>query len=774
MAVPSESQPPSETAESQTGSRSDPTAEPAGEATAPHPPPDGPMPPGTRIGPYEILGPIGTGGMGTVYQARHLVLNKIVALKFLHTSRGSHPESIARFLREMKAIGSLHHANIVQAFDAGEAEGTHFLAMEYVPGISLHLQLSQCGPLSIEAACAVVRQAASALGAAHAIGLIHRDVKPSNLLLTPSGTVKLLDLGIARWMEEEADASDPLLTQPDDQIGTPDFMAPEQWDDPRLVDGRTDLYGLGCTLHALLTGKAPYASDTVRSRTGKRKAHVDGPIPDLRALRPDAPDELVRIHRRLLEKKPEDRFANAAELIEALRELAGGTFPLEPTPADPTRVDSPSTNRPPRPSKPARRWITSTRARLGLELAVLTVVVAILWRATPQSAATRTSPASSFQAPPGTPPVTELVLTPDELARWVVQVGGTLIVTDGSRERTVHRETDLPVRHSQIVELRLQSCKNFFDADLKRFRGLPSLRRINLNFNPQVTDAGLASLGTLPALEHLEMFGTQVTDQSWPVLLAQPRLRFLDLWRCRHIHGEGSAGISALSVEVLKLGSTGVTDAAVLQWGDFPTLRELALTGCPVTIKAVRHLTKVAPQLQSLTLDGTKAENAEAIALLAQFPELREFKLNGWAYEGVQGTLLKLPHLEALGIGYNAPRLSKMADCPTLRSIEWLWIEPGEPGIPERLDWSLPQVERIRFNSMEPGNPYGLLAETCPHAEIVEFHECAGFTDHDAEVLAGLPYLSRLRLSSGTDSIRDRVPLMLRHRPDLLVEEVER
>lgn len=773
MAAPSEPQPPSETAESQTGSHSGHTVMRAGEATAPHPPPDGSMPAGTRIGPYEILGPIGTGGMGTVYQARHLVLNKIVALKFLHTSRGSHPEAVARFLREMKAIGALQHPNIVQAFDAGEAEGTHFLAMEYVPGISIHAQLAQCGPLTIEAACAVVRQAASALGAAHAIGLIHRDVKPSNLLLTPSGTVKLLDLGIARWMEEESDASDPLLTQEDDQIGTPDFMAPEQWDDPRLVDARTDLYGLGCTLHALLTGKAPYASDTVRSRTGKRKAHVDGPIPDLRALRPDAPDELVRIHRRLLEKKPEDRFASAAELIEALRELAGGTFPLEPTPADPTRVDSASTDRRSRPSKPAPHWLASTRARLGLEFAVLAIVVGVLAWATPSSGPAQ-KPSSDGLSATNSLPSPELTLTPDEIARWVVQVGGTLIVTDGSRERPVRRESDLPVRHAEIAELRLQSCKNFFDADLNRFSNLPALRRINLNFNPQVTDAALTALGPLPALEHLEMFGSQVTDKSWPMLLAQPRLRFLDLWRCRHIRGEGSAGISALPIEVLKLGSTGVTDAAVLQWGEFPTLRELALTGCPVTIKTVRHLTKIAPQLQSLTLDGTKAESAEAIALLTQFPELREFKLNGWAYDGVQGTLLKLPHLEKLGIGYNAPRLSKMSDCPTLRTVEWLWIEPGEPGIPERLDWSLPQVERIRFESMDLPDQYGLLAETCPHAEIVEFHECIDFTDHDAEVLAGLPYLSRLRLGPGTDSVRARVPLMLLHRPELVVELIER
>ncbi len=284
--------------------------------------------------------------------------------------------------------------------------------MEYVPGISVQSQLTQGAALD-RSACAVVRQAARPLGAAHAVGLIHRDVKPSNLLLTPSGTVKLLDLGIARWLEEEADASDPLLTQADDQIGTLDFMAPpEQWDDPRLVDARTDLYGLGCTLHALLTGKAPYASNTVRSRTGKRKAHIDSPIPDLRTLRPDAPDAPVRIHRRLLEKKPEDRFASAAELIEALRELAGArsrSSRRRPIP----HASIPPTDRSTRPSKPVPHWIASTRVRLGLEFAVLAAVVSVL-AGHPFERADEKRPPGTTRPPANSVP-SELMLTPDEL-----------------------------------------------------------------------------------------------------------------------------------------------------------------------------------------------------------------------------------------------------------------------------------------------------------------------------------------------------------------------
>ncbi|WP_339909106.1 serine/threonine-protein kinase [Symmachiella dynata] len=203
---------------------------------------------------YDLLEKIGQGGMGTVYKALHSRLKRIVALKVLADHRLGDPAAVDRFSREMQAVGKLAHPNIVRALDAGEAEGRHYLVMEYIDGIDLSRLSRRCGPLPVAEASELVLQVSLALQHAHEHGLVHRDIKPSNVMLTRDGNVKLLDLGIALLQPEEPATSD--LTGTGQVMGTLDYMAPEQLDNTHAVDIRADIYGLGATLYKLLCGSA--------------------------------------------------------------------------------------------------------------------------------------------------------------------------------------------------------------------------------------------------------------------------------------------------------------------------------------------------------------------------------------------------------------------------------------------------------------------------------------------------------------------------------------
>lgn len=272
---------------------------------------------GSKLGPYYLVRKLGEGGMGAVYEARHTKLDKTFALKVLPPGFASNAALVSRFEREMKAVGKLDHPNIIKATNADEWNGTHYLVMEYIEGTDLSVLIKERGVLSVRDACKIIRQAALGLQHAHEHGLVHRDIKPSNLFLTKSGQVKLLDLGLARLGSDDKENAG--LTSSGQMLGTPDYMAPEQWDDTHSVDARADLYSLGCTLGYLLTGKAPFDTGKVRSFLHIMKAHSETSPPDLSALRNSVPAELNTVFQRLLAKKPEDRFATAAGTIHPSR-----------------------------------------------------------------------------------------------------------------------------------------------------------------------------------------------------------------------------------------------------------------------------------------------------------------------------------------------------------------------------------------------------------------------------------------------------------------------
>ena len=286
---------------------------------------DGILAPGTRFGDYEILAELGAGGMGRVYRARDLTLERVVALKSLSPQYGSDSGFVQRFLKEARSAARLNHPNIVQIYDFGQVGETYYLAMEYVDGHSLGAYLKR-GHFSERDAILVIRHACRALAVAHAEGLVHRDIKPDNLMLTSRGEVKLVDLGIAKRVDE-----DQSLTQTGQAVGTPHYISPEQIRGIKDVDARADIYSLGATLYHLVTGHTPFKGT---SGALVMSMHLVQPLADPRTYVPGLSEGLCRILRKMMAKSRNERYADVDALDRDLYRLQTGEAPEGTEPAD--------------------------------------------------------------------------------------------------------------------------------------------------------------------------------------------------------------------------------------------------------------------------------------------------------------------------------------------------------------------------------------------------------------------------------------------------------
>ena len=321
---------------------------------------EAPEPPAQLVGHprYRLLGFLGGGGMGQVWKARHELMNRLVAVKVIRPDLLRYEKAVARFRQEVEAAAALDHAGIVRAFDAERVSDLHFLVMEYVEGVDLARLVQEKGSLPVAEACDYARQVAVGLAYAHERGLVHRDIKPHNLLRTPEGRVKISDFGLASFLadhdEPAADrqpqaalstSTSGSVTRLGDGCGTPDYIAPEQIRDARSVDGRADIYSLGCTLYHLLTGQPPFAGGSGYSKVAGHLERQPRPVAE---FRDDLPPELVQVIARMMAKDAHERFGSAVEVVEA---LAPFTTPSTSTP---------TAKRPTR-----RRWLLVT-AGLGL------------------------------------------------------------------------------------------------------------------------------------------------------------------------------------------------------------------------------------------------------------------------------------------------------------------------------------------------------------------------------------------------------------------------
>lgn len=324
------------------------------------------------VGPYRLVQRVHRRGLSVVWQATDSRDESPVAIKLLPAARLQDPVSLARFRREMNLVATLDHPNIVRCLGCGETDGVPYLVMEWLEGCDLSELVRQRGPLPVGIVCALANQAALALDFVHRHHMVHRDVKPSNLFLTSDGTVKLLDLGLARRMRADEDS----LTHADQLLGTMDYMAPEQAFDSGKADIRSDIYSLGCTIYKLLSGNAPFGGDDYHNVLRKALAHASRPMPDLRASRPDAPKALAALVNQMCAKDPAQRPDSAAKVADSLSMWA------DALPAKDLAEIKPASALPKAwPWKRLRPWIGA----LVLALACATALAFMPWATAPEA-----------------------------------------------------------------------------------------------------------------------------------------------------------------------------------------------------------------------------------------------------------------------------------------------------------------------------------------------------------------------------------------------------
>ncbi|MGY8770423.1 MAG: serine/threonine protein kinase [Pirellulales bacterium] len=278
---------------------------------------------------YKLLKLLGTGGMSSVYLAEHTLMQRKVAIKVLPPKRVKDATYLARFHMEAQATAQLDHPNIVRAFDIDQEKNTHYIVMEYVPGRNLQTIVREAGPLSFDQAAQCVAQAADGLQHMHDAGVVHRDIKPANLLFDPTGILKILDMGLARFSQDDEES----LTMEHEEhiLGTADYLSPEQAMNSHKVDSRTDIYSLGCSLYFLLVGHVPFPEGSLAQRIAKHQSVMPE---KLRKSRPNCPASLAQICEKMMAKKRTERFQSAKQVAQELRQWLdsrGRNATIDPT-----------------------------------------------------------------------------------------------------------------------------------------------------------------------------------------------------------------------------------------------------------------------------------------------------------------------------------------------------------------------------------------------------------------------------------------------------------
>lgn len=586
-----------------------------------------------RLDRYVILESIGSGGMGLVFKALHRSMQRIVAIKILPPHAVDSPEKVQRFQREIKAVAKLSHPGVVTAFDAHQSGGTHFLVMEYVDGQNLQEVIETSGAISTEDAICIIDQVAAGLQAAHAIGMVHRDIKPTNIMLTDDGMAKLLDLGLARSMRTTMQGGDPELTQDGLAMGTASYMSPEQALDARKADERSDIYSLGCTLHYLLVGRPPFVKKTTVQTI---VAHREEDAPPLPSTENGALQSLQSVYAKMVQKRPAERYQTIAELRNDLRVLTIGTH--NPPPVAPSKFDSQEKQV---ADSFGERW--GLLGGFGLALILLAAIL--------------------FYAFGGKDPS----ISHRDFSKWAIAMDGIVTIQTEHGEQMIAYADELPDGKFRVVGLDVGSVSEdqtidpvfsvdgleslvltgFEDVQVSRIAAMESLRDLSLyacDVGDQeiraiakmtnltdlsitdcpLSDEGLRWLATLNALEYLDVSGTDITGDGIAHLQSLNRLQELVLSNT-YVTDDDLVKLPR-SLQHLDLAWCDVSDASIARLSEFPKLRSLDLEDTEVTEQGIRNLCRFG-HLRILNLSGIPL-TSKTIADLTQIRGLKNLQLS--------------------------------------------------------------------------------------------------------------------------------------------------
>ncbi len=489
------------------------------------------------LGQYILLEHLGAGGMGEVFKARHITMDRTVAIKLIRKERLEDNEAVKRFHREIRAAAQLAHPNVVRAFDADQVGGTHIFVMEFIEGMDLARLVKDKGPLPVAQACDHIRQAALGLQHAHEKGMVHRDIKPHNLLLARNRTVKILDLGLARFARpDSAEASSTTLTREGSVMGTLDYIAPEQAMDSHTVDIRADLYSLGCTIYFLLTGKVPFPGGDALAKLMKHKQAEPVPVEQ---LRPDVPPGVAAVVRKLMAKQPEDRYQTPAEVAAVLGEpaalAAGGShvpqrppLPAASAPAGSFAAITSTVAVPVVPRRAPRRRRLVRTAAAGAALLTLLGVFGFLIFSGPGTD-TGTEKITNPDRVVGVKTSNPAPLSPDRVAaEWIVANGSWVAIFVDDKQVPVNAVAEIPNNPFEVRQINVNRNWRANDKTLMCLQGLRHLETAQIT-NCPVTDKTLTYLKDAKRLRVLLLYATGVSDAGLPLLEGFGHLEYLNL-----------------------------------------------------------------------------------------------------------------------------------------------------------------------------------------------------------------------------------------------------